>query len=380
MNTTLLEHPSWMILNALPKIGPIALKRLMAQFGSDPSRIFEASKFDLMQVEGIGDTLSDTIINWKNHFDLEKELNRLSEYNAHFIPYTSDDYPPLLKEIYDPPIGLYRLGTYTPKLKTIAIIGSRRSTLYGLKVAKQLSMELAQLGFCIVSGMARGADSAAHEGALAVNGKTVAVLGCGINIIYPPDNKDLYEKIQQSGAIVSELPFGKPADKTTFPRRNRIVSGMAQAIIVVETASNGGSMITARLAGEQGRQVFAVPNRIDQLSSKGCHELIRDGASLCTSIDVILEELNYLTQLDLPLTPPPSHKPLPPLKNAPPPTNLSPIENKIYNALKAHTIITPDSLSTLIQEPIQTISSTLLLLELKKLTTRRTDGAYEINT
>lgn len=367
MNTITLENPSWMILNALPNIGPIALKRLMTQFGSDPSRIFEASRAELMQVEGIGETLSEVIINWQNYFDLDKELQRLSQYNARFIPCHSNDYPPLLKEIYDPPIGLYSLGNFSPKLKTIAIIGSRRSTLYGLKVAKQLAMELAQLGFCIVSGMARGADSAAHEGALSVGGKTVAVLGCGPNIIYPPENKDLYERIQQSGAVVSELTFDKQADKTTFPRRNRIVSGMAQAIIVVETSSNGGSMITARLAGEQGRHVFAVPGRIDQPSSKGCHELIRDGASLCTSIDVILEELNYLTQLELPFP------------STPPTPDLSQIENKIFCALKAQTIATPDLLCTLTQEPIQKVSSTLLLLELKKLATRRADGTYEIN-
>lgn len=375
MNTTLVNNPSWMILNALPKIGPIALKRLMAQFGSDPSKIFEVSKYDLMQVEGIGETLSDIIIHWQNHFDLNKELEYLSKYNAHFIPCISDDYPPLLKEIYDPPIGLYRLGTYTPKLKTIAIVGSRRSTLYGLKVAKQLSIELAQLGFCIISGMARGADSAAHEGALVANGTTIAVLGSGLDIIYPPENKVLYERIQEAGAIITELPFGTPVDKTTFPRRNRIVSGMVHAIIVVETDIKGGSMITARLAGEQGRQVFAVPGQINHPLSQGCHELIRDGAILCRGIDDILEELNFLTQLDTRTSSTPSTL----TKNTPTPTGLSPIETKVYNALTTHTTATSDLIAMQTQEPIQTISSTLLLLELKKLITRRTDGTYEIN-
>ena len=268
MTTTILEDPSWMILNALPNIGPIALKRLIAHFGPDPARIFEASRMELMKVEGIGDNLSEVITNWRSYFDLDNELRNLSRYRGRFVPCKAEEYPPLLKEIYDPPIGLYFLGDYNPGLKTIAIVGSRRSTLYGLKVAKQLAIELARLGFCVVSGMARGADSAAHEGALSVGGKTVAVLGCGPDIVYPPENKDLYNRIRESGAVVSEFSFGKQADKTTFPRRNRIVSGMAQAIIVVETSSNGGSMITARMAGEQGRHIFAVPGRIDQASSR----------------------------------------------------------------------------------------------------------------
>lgn len=381
MNSTLLESPSLLILNALPNIGPIALKRLLEHFGPDPALIFKATKRTLMQVEGIGDTLSDTIINWKNHFNLEREIEYLKQYNARFLPSNSQDYPPLLKEIYDPPIGLYFLGNYTPQLKTIAIVGSRRSTLYGLKVAKQLSMELAQLGFCIVSGMARGADSAAHEGALEVGGKTVAVLGCGPNIIYPPENKTLYERIKETGAVISELPFNKQADKTTFPRRNRIISGIAQAIIVVETNSNGGSMITAKIACDQGRHVFAVPGRIDQIASKGCHELLREGASLCTGIDVILEELSYLKQLELPITSTSSSPSSASFASSASlaTDNLSEIELKVFEALKAQTVSTVDILSDLICEPAQKIASTLLLLELKKLAIRYADGTYEIN-
>lgn len=372
MTNLILEDPSWMILNALPNIGPIALKRLIAHFGTDPVRIFKASRRELMEVDGIGGTLSEVIANWTSYFDLEKELKELSKHKGRFIASNSETYPPLLKEIYDPPIGLYFLGDYIPKKKTIAIIGSRRATLYGLKVAKQLAAELARLGFCIVSGMARGADSAAHEGALSVGGKTVAVLGCGPNVIYPPENKDLYAKIRESGAVVSEFSFGKQADKTTFPRRNRIVSGMSQAVIVVETSSNGGSMITARLAGEQGRHVFAVPGRIDQISSKGCHELIREGASLCTSVDVILEELNYLSQLELPV-----QQEFGALREDP--SGLSELEKRVFNALRERNIATIDTLSASVDVPSQKISSTLLMLELKKLAAKRSDGSYEIN-
>lgn len=376
MNNTVLDNTTFLVLNALPNIGPIALKNLIAHFGSDLTNIFQASKRELMQVEGIGDTMSQIILNWQHHFNLEKELRHIKEYHAKFIPCNSDNYPLLLKKIYDPPIGLYFLGNFVPQSRTIAIVGSRRSTLYGLKVAKEFARELAQLGFCIVSGMARGADSAAHEGALEVNGKTIAVLGCGPNIIYPPENKDLYKKIQESGAIVSEFPFNKLADKTTFPRRNRIVSGMAQAVIVIETNSNGGSMITARIACEQGRHVFAVPGRIDQASSNGCHELIREGASLCHSIDNILEELNYLTQpeLSLPLQ---TISTISTSSNLP--SNLSEMELKVFTTLKELNIATTDLLCEILNEPIQKISSTLILLELKKLAIKSADGSYEIN-
>lgn len=371
MNTTLLEDPSWMILNGLPNIGPIALKRLLQYFGSDPSKIFEASQAELMKVEGIGKNLSEIIVCWQNYFNLEKELEYLSKYNAHFVSCKSEDYPPLLKEIYDPPIGLYFLGDYRPQSKTIAIVGSRRSTLYGLKIAKELAMELARLDFCIVSGMARGADSAAHEGALSVDGKTIAVLGCGPNIIYPPENKDLYNRIKEFGAVVSEFPFGKQADKTTFPQRNRIVSGISEAIIVIETSNHGGSMITARMAGEQGRHVFAVPGRIDQISSQGCHQLIRDGANLYTCIDDILEELHYSSHIKKPV-----QQELTGLNLIP--SNLSEIESKVFSALRTKITANIDTLSDFIQESTQATSSALLLLELKKLTVRRTDGSYEI--
>lgn len=372
MKTAISPEHAWIILNGLPNIGPIALRRLLPCFNDDPSKILEANRSQLKKVEGIGDTLASIIVNWQGHFDLDKELDRLAQYKARFIHCLSDDYPPLLKEIYDPPTGLYFLGDYVPRLKTIAIVGSRRCTLYGQKVAKQLASELARMGFCVVSGMARGIDSAAHEGALEAGGKTIAVLGCGPDIVYPPENRDLYLRIRETGAVVSEFNFGKQADKTTFPRRNRIVSGMSQAIIVVETNSNGGSMITARLAGEQGRHVFAVPGRIDQVSSKGCHELIRDGASLCMSVDNILEELNYLTQLDLPFGEG-SNK-----ANVVPP-ELEGLEKEVFVELQGRVTATSDTLATHLKRPVQEITSTLLMLELKKHVAKRVDGTFELN-
>ena len=206
-------------------------------------------------------------------------------------------YPQLLREIPDPPICLYRQGRHDLRQPCLAVIGSRRTTHYGLAIARQLAADLALSGYCIVSGLARGIDTAAHEGALAAGGRTVAVLGTGLDTIYPPENLELSRRIAETGAVLSEFRLGSPATKQSFPMRNRIVSGMSDAIIVVESDVDGGAMITARLAGEQGRTVFAVPGRIDQPTSAGCHQLIRDGAALVTCVDDILSELSHFPAL-----------------------------------------------------------------------------------
>lgn len=363
----------YMILNAIPQIGPISFSRLMAEFDNDVHRILRAEVRELKKVEGIGDMGALNIKEWRKFFDLGKELEKLKVYDGAFISRESDDYPALLKEIYDPPTGLYALGPCRAQLKTIGIVGSRRCTLYGMSVAKKLASELAQMGFCIVSGLARGIDAAAHEGALEVGGQTVAVLGCGADIIYPPENKDLYDEIKKKGAIVSELRFGRQADKMTFPRRNRIVSGMSQAVIVVETNSNGGSMITARLANEQGKHVFAVPGRIDQASSKGCNELIRDGATLVTCAEDILSELNYLRQGELDFGGTVKFKqPL----NTP---AIDGIEKELYQTLKEYGPLGVDGLLAITGKSIPEISSSLLMLELKKLVIKKADGNFEAN-
>jgi DNA processing protein len=297
MGETLSEGQAFLVLNALPNIGPITLNRLLAELGGDPRMVFTAGVRRLEAVRGVGPAISSTIANWTQHFDLAREEERMAKSNVSFVTSREAAYPALLKEINDPPIGLYRKGRYDFAQPCIAIVGSRRTTLYGQSVAKKLGAELARLGFCVVSGLARGIDTAAHEGALSVGGKTAAVLGCGIDIVYPPENLELYRRIEDSGAVVSEFPFTRRADRQSFAMRNRIVAGMCAAIIVVESDVGGGSMITAKFAGEQGRLVFAVPGRIDQASSAGCHQLIRDGATLLTSVDDVLSELNYLDGL-----------------------------------------------------------------------------------
>lgn len=373
MNGELTTRQAYMVLNALPNIGPISLNRLLEELGGDPREILSASIRQLESVKGVGPAISATVKNWPKHFDLAREEDRMAQ--AHTVFVTRDDagYPTLLQEISDPPIGLYRKGAYEFAQPCIAIVGSRRTTLYGQSVAKKFGAELGRLGFCVVSGLARGIDTAAHEGALSVGGKTAAVLGCGIDIVYPPENLDLYRQIEAEGAILSEFPFTRRADRQSFPMRNRVVAGMCEAVIVVESDVNGGSMITARFAGEQGRLIYAVPGRIDQATSQGCHQLIRDGATLLTSVDDILSELNYLNGL----------RPAPiPRKEGSgsaesSSVDLSPDEAKVMACFAGGAILSPDEITHHSKLDAATLAPLLMMLELKRVITRRLDGNFE---
>jgi DNA processing protein len=372
-NETLTEQQAFLILNALPNIGPITLNRLLEELGGDPRILFSTSVKRLESVKGVGPAISSTIANWREHFDLEREEERMAKSGASFITPNDVGYPKLLKEINDPPIGLYRKGGYTFDQPCIAIVGSRRTTLYGQGVAKKFGAELARLGFCVVSGLARGIDTAAHEGALSVGGKTAAVLGCGIDIVYPPENLALYRQIEERGAIVSEFSFGRRADRQSFPMRNRVVAGMCEAVVVVETDVSGGSMITARFAGEQGRLIFAVPGRIDQATSQGCHQLIRDGATLLTSVDDILSELNYLDGL--------RPQPIPQKNGDAAPSfdfaGLNEVEAAVLEQFRGGAMLTLDALTAQTGRPTAELSATLMMLELKRRIAKRADGTFE---
>jgi len=372
-NETLTEQQAFLILNALPNIGPITLNRLLEDLGGDPRAIFSTPSRRLESVKGVGPAISSTIANWHEHFDLAREEERMAKSSAFFITPRDTGYPKLLKEINDPPIGLYRKGGYTFEQPCIAIVGSRRTTLYGQSVAKRFGAELARLGFCVVSGLARGIDTAAHEGALSVGGKTAAVLGCGIDIVYPPENLSLYRTIEEQGAIVSEFSFGRRADRQSFPMRNRVVAGMCEAVVVVETDVSGGSMITARFAGEQGRLIFAVPGRIDQATSQGCHQLIRDGATLLTSVDDILSELNYLDGLRPQPIPQKDGSATSPFS----PANLTEVEASVLEQFRGGALLTLDALTAQTGRLTAELSATLMMLELKHLVAKRADGTFE---
>src|SRR4051812_5453003 len=378
MSSELSEHQAFLVLNALPNIGPITLNRLLDELAGDPRAVFTAGKRRLESVKGVGPVISETLEAWRQHVDLAREEERMAKAGADFITTRDAGYPKLLKEIHDPPIGLYRKGRYDFTHACIAIVGSRRTTLYGQSVAKKFGAELARLGFCVVSGLARGIDTAAHDGALSVGGKTAAVLGTGVDIIYPPENLELYRRIEAEGAILSEFPFGRRADRQSFAMRNRIVAGMCDATIVVESDVDGGAMITARFAGEHGRLIFAVPGRIDQNTSAGCHQLIRDGATLMTSVDDLLNELSYLDGL----------RPQPiPLKaseqaelasvGAIAAINLGADEARVLACFRGGAILSRDVLVGQTGLPVGQLSSTLMMLELKRLVAKRADGTFE---
>ena len=373
MNSELTERQAFMIMNDLPNIGPITLNRLLGEFGGDPREILVSNKRRLESVRGVGPETSAALLAWRTHFDLAREEDRLAKAGAAFITTRDEGYPRMLKEINDPPIGLYRKGSYLFGQPCIAIVGSRRTTLYGQSVAQKLGADLARLGFCVVSGLARGIDTAAHEGALSVGGKTAAVLGCGIDIVYPPENLDLYRRIAETGAVLSEFPFGRKADKQTFPMRNRVVSGISEAVVVVESDVSGGAMITARFAGEQGRLIYAVPGRIDQSSSAGCHQLIRDGATLLTSVDDILNELNYLDGLRPAPIPPKDGLDFGDDARA----ELQGVEQQVAECFRGGGIMSIDAVATATGLPSPEISATLMLLELKKVVVKRADGTFE---
>lgn len=373
MADELTAEGAYLVLNAIPNIGPITTNRLLQKFDGDPLRIFTASARELESVSGVGPVISRTVREWRTHFDLEKEQRTLAQTGVDFIPVTDGRYPGILREIHDPPIGLYQRGPWRWERPAVAIVGSRRTTLYGQSVAKKFAHELARAGYCIVSGLARGIDTAAHEGALEAGGATAAVLGNGIDIIYPPENLELFRRIAATGAIVSEFPFGRRADRQSFPMRNRVVSGLCHAVVVVESDVSGGSMITAKFAGEQGRTLFAVPGRIDQATSRGCHQLIRDGAMLCSSVEDIFDELGSLTGLR---APPGSDAG----GAARPAIELTADESAVLARFGGGAMLTLDDLAGQTDLPLETLSPVLMMLELKRLLVRRIDGAYELRS
>ncbi len=373
MSDELTERQALLVLNALPNIGPITLHRILDELGGDPREVFAVSPKRLEGVRGVGPVISATIAAWREHFNLEREEERMAKSGADFITARDEGYPKLLKEINDAPIGLYRKGRYTFDRPCVAIVGSRRTTLYGMATAKKLGAELARLGFCVVSGLARGIDTAAHEGALSVGGKTAGVVGCGIDIIYPPENLGLYREIEAAGAVLSEFPFGRRADRQSFPMRNRVVAAMCEATIVVETDVNGGAMITGRFAGEYGRLIFAVPGRIDQATSAGCHQLIRDGATLLTSVDDLLSELNYLDGLRPAAIPAKESE----KGSVAAVANLTAEEGAVWGCFAGGEIVTSDAAVGRTGLAPAKVSAALMMLELKRLIAKRSDGAFE---
>ena len=271
-------------LNLLEGIGPVRVRQLTEHFG-DPAAILSATPSQLERVRGISSELAATVAGWEKKVDLSGELKRIADFGCHIVIAWDEEYPSLLKETYDPPVVLYVKGKLLPSDKnSVAMVGSRMTTHYGIETARKLAFQLAYAGVTVVSGGARGIDTAAHQGALKGKGRTVVALGNGINQIYPAENAQLFQQIAESGAVITQFPFNRKADRQTFPIRNRIVAGKTLGTVVVEANLTSGDLITAGMAVELGRQVFAVPGRIDSPRSKGCHDLIKKGAKLCEGI------------------------------------------------------------------------------------------------
>jgi DNA processing protein len=359
------ETEACIALNMLPTMGPVRLRKLLEVFET-PERILTAKRNELRTIDGIGNEVADQITNWENTVDLSAELQRIRDFGAGIITAKSPNYPRQLREIHAPPIVLYVWGELIERDQhAIAVIGSRRTSHYGAESAKKLSYQLAYSGLTIISGLARGIDTAAHQGALAAKGRTIAVIGSGLTKLYPPENAALAEKIcDGSGAIVSEFSMEIEPDRQTFPMRNRIISGWSHGILVVEAGVNSGALITASQAIEQGRSVYAVPGHINAPTAYGSNRLIQQGAKLVMDASDILDDLQILL-------PQKAKWPETAARLVP---ELSSDERRVYDAINP-TETPIDQIASSCELPSATVSSVLLRLELKRLV-KQLPGKY----
>lgn len=296
----LAQQRAWLALHRTPHLSSRALYRLI-DYTDDPEAIFHLSAEHLDALK-IAPAAQRALKQQADPQQLERDLAQLTAMGVELVPVNSSDYPELLKQINDPPPLLYIRGNKallnTPQL---AMVGSRRTSRQGQENAYRFARELAAKGFTITSGLALGIDAACHQGALASGGNTVAVLGTGVDVVYPAANKALFAELIQHGALVSEFPLGTGPRRSLFPRRNRLISGMGLGVIVVEAALKSGSLITARFALEQGREVFAIPGSIHSTASQGCHALIKQGAQLVETAQDVMEQLSGWTLSPVPL-------------------------------------------------------------------------------
>ena len=385
------ETVSLIHLNMIQGVGLKTVQVLRDIFGS-AERALQATPEKLEKTERLSSTMRDLLSRKPVQYPIERELELIQEYGCQVVTLYDDAYPSRLKEIDTPPLVLYIRGKLTSEDSlSISLVGSRDAKDYGRKVSYRLSYQLAQRGLTVVSGLAKGIDTSAHRGALEAGGRTIAVMGSGLSFIYPATNRDLAEKITASGTLISEFPMGAEPKPRNFPRRNRIISGLTLGTVVVEASNRSGALITARLAGEQGREVFAVPGEIFSELSTGTHKLINNGAKLINTVDDLLNELppyvlNQIqsesstasvpdTGTDAAQEPSiekphtkseaihsPSEAPQP-VQITPPP-DLTPDEKTVFDAIEVPSSHI-DTIVRATQLPIGQVSSVLLMLELK---------------
>jgi len=350
-------------LALIPGVGPKVRRALLERFGS-PGAVLAASTRQLAQVPGVGGTLTSRIVSARSEVDAEGEIALCRRHDVGILIDEDDGYPGVLRQIHDPPGVLFVRGSLVPRdALAIAMVGTRHATHYGLRVASRLAASLARAGLAIVSGMARGIDAAAHRGALEAGGRTVAVLGSGVLNIYPPEHRELAEQIIAQGALLSEAPPRAAPHSGVFPQRNRIISGLCLGVVVVEAGLRSGALITARLAMEQGRDVFAVPGPVESRASRGCHRLIRDGAKLVETADDVLEELG-------PLFEPAAQETGPPVRH-PAELVLNDLERTVLATIGTQET-TVDQIVAQTQLPVHRVLSTLSVLEMRRLVRRLT--------
>lgn len=339
----------YLLLSMVEGLTPSKLNSLIEYFG-DAKQCWVVTEKELMSVPGISAKVAAGILN-KRSLDPEMELKKLKGMGINVIFEDDPFYPENLKHIYDPPKVLFYAGNIKIlQSRMLAVVGARKATYYGLDMAETIARDLSEAGLCVVSGMARGIDTAAHRGALGAAGQTVAVLGCGIDVVYPRENRKLMAEIIERGIVISEFPPGTPPRAMNFPRRNRIISGLSEGILIVEAAIKSGSLITADFALEQGRDVFAVPGLVSNALSRGAHRLIKQGAKLVEEANDILEDLG-IEQVG---------------KSSPQKirlNDLTNIEEKIYNIISDAPVSSEEIIVKLGVEPSEVLSA-LLTMEL----------------
>lgn len=353
-----------LLLALTPGIGPRLRKALLDHFGSAEA-VVRAAASDLRAVPGIGQKLSRSLVTARQELDIDAEIRDCRDNGVNILAESQADYPQSIRHIPDPPGVLFVRGEIRPSdAIAVSIVGTRHATQYGLAQAERLASGLARCGYTIVSGLARGIDSAAHRGALKAGGRTLAVLGSGVLNIYPPENESLASDIATQGAVISENPPRSPPLSGAFPQRNRIITGLSLGVIVVEAADRSGALISARHAMEQNRLVFAVPGRVDSRMSRGCHRLIRDGAKLVETVDDVLEELGPLATP----TPIPGDDAAPPIRH-PGEMTLNEPEKAVLAAItdEPRTI---DDVTVACGLPVHNVLATLSVLEMRRLVRR----------
>ena len=358
----------WFNLKRINGIGNLLFKRLLDRFSS-PRLVFEASREELLAVEGISPRLAAAITGQRRApQEIAAGIEAIAKSGCRILTCKDAGYPRLLRQIPDPPPWLYVRGTLEPAMAAVAVVGSRNATGYGKTAAGRLSADLAACGLTVVSGMALGIDTCAHKGALQAGGKTVAVMGTGMNRIYPAQNRRLCDAIAENGAVVSELDLEAGPDARHFPARNRIISGMALGTLVVEATMKSGSLITARLAAEQNREVFAVPGSIESFKSTGTHALIKQGAKLVENVQDVLAELPpdsyHQPAADGAQTPGPSGLP-----------NLSPTDGKIVAELDHYPVHFDELVRKLAMDPGK-LAAALLQLEIKGVVSQKPGSRF----